>query len=150
MALVSGDPRIPLARLCARLAVALQKHVSLAVLTGQEVPTPPAEAEPAAAFGPLLDRAEAAHDLVLLDARSATAAHPWTEFCLQQADPILVLTTAVAPPPGWWAPELRGCDLVACDAVPGALGEWAAALEPIESHRLRHAGSTMTCCVARR
>jgi len=135
VALVSAEESIPLTRLCARLALALKEHVSVGILTGYEVPAPPADAEPAAAFGPLLDRAEASHDLVLLYARFASAPDGWMRFCLQQADRILVVTSG-GPVPVEVATrrELRGCDLVAYDAAPGALRGWAAALDPIESH----------------
>jgi predicted acylesterase/phospholipase RssA len=88
----------------------------------------------------MLDRAEAAHDLVLLDAGTAGAADAWTEFCLQQADRILAVTGGRAAPlgvPG--RPELMGCDLVAYDVPPGlgALARTAESLAPTESHLVR-------------
>ncbi len=92
VALIALDPRIPLPRLAARLGAALQAHLPVAVLGGTEVPAAAADGEPAAVYGPLLDRAEAGHDLVLLAAGSALQPGPWTAFCLQQADRILAVT----------------------------------------------------------
>ena len=96
--------------------------------------------EPAGLYGPLLDRAEGQHDLVVLDAGAAPDDDGWTGFCLQQADRILVLA-AGGPLPVAVADrhELRGCDLVAYDVAPGsgALDGVAAALDPVETHVLR-------------
>ena len=43
-------------------------------------------------FGPLLDRAEAAHQLVLLEAGTLLGGRTVDEFCIQQADRILALS----------------------------------------------------------
>ena len=96
-----------------------------------------AQVQQAAVYGPLLDRAEAGHDLVLLVGGSALH-EPWTKFCLQQADRILAVTAGGPVPPvlGHY-PELQACDLVAYDAAPGALAGWAAALDPAGSHLIR-------------
>jgi NTE family protein len=137
VALIALDERIPLWRLAARLDAALQAHLSVAVLGGAEVPAAAAPGEPAAIYGPLLDRAEAGHDLVLLVGGSALH-EPWTKFCLQQADRILAVTGGGPVPFALGNyPELQGCDLVAYDAAPGALAGWAAALDPAGSHLIR-------------
>jgi predicted acylesterase/phospholipase RssA len=75
--------------------------------------------------------------LVLLTSRSGLN-DPWTKFCLQQADRILVLTAGGPVPPeiGQYA-ELQACDLVAYGARPGALAGWAAVLDPAGSHVIR-------------
>lgn len=137
VALVALDAAIPLPRLAARLSAALETHLSVAVLDGAEAPAPEAS-EPATVYGPLLDRAEAGHDMVLLVGGFALQGEPWTEFCLQQADRILAVTGA-GPVPQALAncPGLQGCDLVGYDAAPGQLGRWAAALDPVESHVIR-------------
>jgi NTE family protein len=137
VALTALDARIPLLRLAARLGAALETHLSVAALDGAEVPAP-AAGEPATVYGPLLDRAEAGHDMVLLVGGLALQREPWNEFCLQQADRILAVTGA-GPVPSALAsyPELHGCDLVAYDAAPGELSGWAAALDPVESHVIR-------------
>jgi predicted acylesterase/phospholipase RssA len=79
---------------------------------------------------------------VLLACGSALGGGPWAEFCLQQADRILVLTVG-GPVPRVLCdrPELRSCDLVAYDVSPGSgrLDGWAAVLDPIESHVVRSA-----------
>jgi NTE family protein len=137
VALIELDGRIPVWRLAARLRIALQAHLSVAVLGGEEVPGADVPGAPAAVYGPLLDRAEAGHDLVLLVGGSALH-EPWTKFCLQQADRILAVTGGGPVPPllGHY-PELQGCDLVGYDAEGGALTGWAAALDPAGSHLIR-------------
>jgi NTE family protein len=140
VAVVTLDDRVPLAELAHRLAAELKDHRSVAVLDGREASAPDLRHAPATVYGPLLDRAEAGHDLVLLSAGVALSGEPWTEFCLQQADRILAVTAGGAVPPGLPdRPELNGCDLVGYDVSPGsgALAGWVTALEPIESHGVR-------------
>jgi predicted acylesterase/phospholipase RssA len=137
--LVALDDRVPVADLARRLAAALGYYLSVGLLDGREAPAAGADGEPAAVYGPLLDRAEAGHDLVLLDGASALSGGRWTEFCLQQADRILAVTGGGAVPERLGAlAELRGCDLVAYDVTPGSgtLAGWAAVVDPIESHIL--------------
>ncbi len=119
VALVAFDARLPLPRLTQLLASALNAHDSVAMLDGAEVESPATGTEPATAYRPLLDRAEAACDVVLLTGATGPERAPWTEFCLQQADRILVVTRG-GPVPEALAgrAELRGCDLVAYDAGP--------------------------------
>ncbi len=137
VALIALDGRIPLWRLATRLDAALQAHLTVTVLGGEEVPGAEVPGAPAAVYGPLLDRAEAGHDLVLLVGGSALH-EPWTKFCLQQADRILAVTGGGPIPPALGSyPELQGCDLVAYNAAPGALDGWAAALDPAGSHLIR-------------
>jgi EmrB/QacA subfamily drug resistance transporter len=137
VALIAVDGRIRPWRLAAWLGAALQAHLSVAVLVGAEVPGAAVAGDPAGAYGPLLDRAEAGHDLVLLTGGLALD-EPWTKFCLQRADRILAVTAGGPVPPelGQY-PELQACDLVAYDAAPGALDGWAAALNPAGSHLIR-------------
>jgi predicted acylesterase/phospholipase RssA len=107
------------------------------VLVGAEVPGAAVAGDPAGAYGPLLDRAEAGHDLVLLTGGLALD-EPWTKFCLQHADRILAVTGGGPVPPALGNyPELQACDLVAYDAAPGVLDGWAAALNPAGSHLIR-------------
>ena len=138
VALIAVDARIPLPRLAARLGSALSAHMPVAVLNGAEIQVPNVLGEPATVYGPMLDRAEAGHDLILLVGGSTQQHEPWTEFCLQQADRILAVTAGGPVPPELPNhPELQGCDLVAYNAAPGELGGWAAALDPVESHIIR-------------
>ncbi len=135
---LDGPPRLD--ELAGGLAGALGAYLSPALLSGREVQAPATGAEPATVYGPLLDRAEATHDLVLLQAGSVLDGEPWTEFCLQQADRILAVTAGGSVPDRLGQrPELRGCDLVVHDLAPGsgALESWADALDPIESHVVR-------------
>jgi NTE family protein len=138
VALIALDDRIPLSRLAARLGAALQAHLSVAVLGGAEVPAAAVPGEPAGVYGPLLDRAEAGHDVVLLAGRLGRPCPPWTKFCLQHADRILAVTAGGPVPPALADhPELHACDLVAYDVTPGTLDGWAAAFDPVESHLIR-------------
>ena len=90
VALIALDGNIPLPR----LGAALQAHLSIAVLGDAGAPAATVPGEPAAAYGPLLDRAEAGHKLVLLAGGPAWPAEPWIRFCLRQADRILAVTGA--------------------------------------------------------
>ncbi|HLJ04419.1 MAG TPA: DHA2 family efflux MFS transporter permease subunit [Solirubrobacteraceae bacterium] len=136
IAVVGLDHRVPSLEVAEGLAVALGAHASCALLTGSEVAAPAMD-DAAAAYGPLLDAAESANDLVVIAAGSVLKAGAWMEYSLQQADRILALTGGGAiPGPVSARRELRGCDLVAYDASPGALAGWAAVLEPVESHVL--------------
>jgi EmrB/QacA subfamily drug resistance transporter len=138
IALIGLDARIPLQRLAAPLGAALEAHLSVAVLGGAEGPAPAGSSEPATLYGPLLDRAEAGHDLVLLVGGFALQHEPWMKFCLQQADRILAVTGGGPVPPTLGEqPELQACDLVVYDAAPRELDGWAAALHPVESHVIR-------------
>jgi EmrB/QacA subfamily drug resistance transporter len=122
------------------LAQALSGYLSPVLLDGSEIHEPDESEEPAVVYGPVLDRAEAAHDLVLLDAGRLGSGRPWDRFCLQQADRILAVTYGEGQPdPGLVGPELLGCDLVLVDATPrtGRVTGWAALLDPIESHVIR-------------
>lgn len=124
------------------LAAALSGWLTAALLDGSEVAEPAAAEEASAVYGPLLDRAEAAHDLVLLDGGTIGSGRRWDVFCLQQADRILALTDGSRPPDrARIGPELRGCDLVLLDATPGAgdAAGWGPLLDPIESHAVRRA-----------
>jgi NTE family protein len=137
VALIALDARIPLWRIASLLGAALDTHLLVAVLGGAEAPGVAAPAEPAAVYGPRLDRAEAAHDMVLL-VGGPDLSEPWTRFCLQHADRILAVTAGgPVPPPLSHDPDLQGCDLVAYDTAPGTLVGWAAALDPAGSHLIR-------------
>ncbi|MBV9046907.1 MAG: DHA2 family efflux MFS transporter permease subunit [Solirubrobacterales bacterium] len=140
VALVALDPSVPLADLARRLAAALGRHLSAAVLDGSEVAVTSPGAGAADAYAPALDRAEAVHDMVLLESRAGASRDPWSEFSLQQADRILAFTAGGEASPGLTdRHELRGCDLVGYDISPGSgkLAAWAQALSPIESHSVR-------------
>ena len=79
---------------------------------------------------------------MVLNAGNAAGDDPWTEFCLQQADRILLVAAGGEPSPLLAGRhELRRCELVAYDVAPGArsLDAWAATLDPIETHVLRPA-----------
>ncbi len=142
VALIALDPGLSVASMARSLGSAVGQHVAAGLLDGAWATGRSEGDEPASAYGPLLDRAEAAHDLVLLDGGALVPGGPWTEFCLQQADRILAITSGNADPATLRdRPELRGCDLVAYDADAGrhALGAVAATVQPIESHLVRQA-----------
>jgi NTE family protein len=139
IALVPLGPGVPVIDLADRLATELNRHGRAVSLDGRHA-RPAAGDSPAAAYGPLLDHAEAGADQVLLVAPGADAGEPWTAFCLQQADRVLAIGTAGAGA-GALADrhDLRGCDLVAWDVAEGsgALAATAEALEPRTTHALR-------------
>ena len=139
VALLSIGDGIPARDIAERLARALSRYGTVATLDGSDAPVPAGGATPLAAFGPVLDRAENASDAVLLVGGTPGTGDAWTDFCLQQADRVLVLSAGGDPPAAALdRPELTGCELVAYDVVPGsgALAGWAERLDPIESHAI--------------
>jgi NTE family protein len=140
VALVALSEGVPLERIARRLSDAMGRYMAPALLDGSEAPQGADGADPASLFGPVLDRAEAGHDAVILDAGALASGRPWTAFCLQQADRILAVTAGGPVPQATREHlELSGCDLVGWDVSPGSgrLDGWAAALEPVESHVIR-------------
>ncbi len=138
--LVALGDDVPAAAMANHLALALQRHLSTELLDGSGVDAPDNGAAPSTVYGPLLDRAESGHDIVILAAGSLIPGGSWTRFCLQQADRILAVTRGGAIPDAVRdRPELRGCDLVAYEVTPGSgqMEGWAEVLEPIESHVVR-------------
>ena len=138
IALVALDEAPPVAELARRLEQALGRFGTVARLDGAEVGRTEGGADPLSAYAPLLDRAEDANDQLVLAGGSPFDGDPWTRFCLKQADRILAVgSVGDSDPVG--RPELRGCDLVAWDVGQGsgALGAWAAALDPGETHAIR-------------
>jgi EmrB/QacA subfamily drug resistance transporter len=137
VALVALDGGVPLDELTARLEAALRRYANAATL-----PQPQASAQPDAdnglsVFGPMLDRAAAAHDVVLTPVADPWSADAWTRFCLQQADRVLAVASAPATPSAAEvAPRLQGCDLVGwgVPAGSGRLADWAELLAPYETH----------------
>jgi NTE family protein len=142
VALIGLDDGLPVAEVARALASGLCEHVSAGLLDEQCVSAYASGEHVASTYGPHLDRAEARHDLVVLEGGGLRAGRPWTEFCIQQADRILALSAGHADPLALTnRPELRGCDLVAYD-VPtgaGALAEVTEALRPVETHVVRQA-----------
>jgi predicted acylesterase/phospholipase RssA/CRP-like cAMP-binding protein len=142
VALVPLDDRVPMQGIAFALTQTLAAHQRTTQLQRSDAPTPPVGSDPIAAYAPLLDRAEAGNEKIVLVAGRPDGADPWTDFCLQQADRIVAIAAGVAPrggvgPTGVRA-ELRGCDLVGWD-VPvgsGALAAWAEQIDPIETHAI--------------
>ena len=138
--LVALDRRAPVPDLAKRLQDALARWGKVERLDGTEAQIPKGDADPVAAYAPLLDRAEAANDQLVLAGGSPFDGDPWTRFCLQQADRILAVGSGDDPPrEAEGRPELRGCDLVGWNVSEGsgALHAWAEALDPGETHAVR-------------
>ena len=91
-------------------------------------------------YGRILDRAERAHEQVLLLADSCDPDDPWTSFCERQADRAIVVA-AEDGRPGPPRPRLRGCELVMLGPGGAGLAPWVAAYEPRNLHLVRD-GST--------
>ena len=140
VALLSLDERVPIDELSRDLAEAVKGMLDTELLTDRQLDPAHAGDDPARVFAPLLDGAEGSHELVLLDAGALPDGSPWSEFCLQQADRILAFTSGGPVPEGLAGrSELKGCDLVLYDVVPGRLAaeSWASALDPSECHVVR-------------
>lgn len=83
------------------------------------------------AHGDALARAEAAHERVLL---LAAGAEDWRTFALRQADRVVVLAGASAPPR---AERLADVELVFSETLsPAAIGAWLDAVSPRAHHRV--------------
>ena len=139
IALVPLDAGVPMRGIAMGVTGALERHARVATLHGGEVHRPENGADPAAVYGPLVDRAEAQSDQVVLVAGDPFSDDPWSRFCLQQADRIVAISSGGAPHPraGDLA-ELRGADLAGwnVEVGSGALAVWTALLDPVESHTL--------------
>jgi EmrB/QacA subfamily drug resistance transporter len=137
VALVALDDGVPLDDLSARLEAALGRYAN-AVTLRQSQAAAQADADSGlAVFGPMLDRAAAAHDVVLTTVADPWSADAWTRFCIQQADRVLAIaSTPAAGNAADIAPSLHGCDLVGWDvpAGSGRLAAWAELLGPYETH----------------
>ncbi len=149
IALVAGDDQVPLEQLSRQLAGALGRWGETALLGGAEMEPTVDESRAAAIYSPLLDRAEANSDQIVLVAGSALDLDSWGRFCLQQADRVLLVASGPLPAGATPRTELRACDLVAWDIEPGsrALGGWTEAVDPGETHALR--SSTLEADVER-
>ncbi len=139
VAVVALDDPAATAELVRRLAPALAELGSCTVLDGSERAP---DGAATATYGPVLDRAEATSDVVLMLSGPLSAPSAWNDFCLQQSDRILATSTGKGSiGPTAEMPELHGCDLVACDVPTGSevLHRAAQQLIPVESHVFRAA-----------
>jgi NTE family protein len=136
IAMIGLDDRVPVTE----VAQALVGHLGAALLDLGEAAPPSSAAEPATVYGPLIDHAETAHSIVVLDCGSVSSSTTWQEYCLQHADRILAMTCG-GPVPQTLIDhrELRGSDLVVYDVAPGTgrIDGWADLIDPIESHVVR-------------
>jgi NTE family protein len=146
VAVVAFGDRIPIVDIAHRLSGALEPFLSATVLDGEDGGSQDPGGTASTLYGPLLDRAESSHDMVLLAAtmggsgESASAHESWNEFCVQQADRILLFTSGGGVPElVGERPELLGCDMVGyhVGVGDGLLEGWAEALEPVECHVVR-------------
>ena len=137
IALVALDEGRPVAELGRRLADALGRWgrptCSMAAEAGHSAD------EPVAAFAPLLDRAEAANDQVVLVGGSGDEPIRGPTSACSRPTGSSPSVAAASPPRRRSRPSSGGCDLVAWNVGrgSGALSAWAEALEPIETHAVR-------------
>jgi NTE family protein len=139
IAVIPLDEGVPIRDLGTDLAAALSRWGRVDAIDGSIVEEREDEGN-VAVFGPVLDRVESANDQVVLLGDPIRSRTPWTDFCLQHADRILVVGGGgEAIEDEALRPALRGCDLVAwgVPAGSGALSAWAAALDPIETHAIQ-------------
>jgi NTE family protein len=95
----------------------------------------------------LLDRIEQDNDNVLLLADGTDEDTLWDDFCLRQADQVLVLVDPHAPLPGrTLLRRLEGCDVAFCAPQPSATlqAPWDEALRPRARHLLRPGADLQT------
>jgi EmrB/QacA subfamily drug resistance transporter len=137
--LLALDEQIPLAELSDGLLAAIGAHARGAILQPPKASGQPAPDQAPTVYGPVLDAAVSANDLVLLPVAYRREGEPWSRFCLQQADRILAIGSGLSPAPDAAPAGLAGCDLVAWDAQPGSgrMAAWARALDPLETHAWR-------------
>jgi EmrB/QacA subfamily drug resistance transporter len=136
IAIVTLGMAAPATAFAHELGAALERDASVSLLDGAGASQRGTQ-DDLAHYGPLLDLCEREDDRVLLLGGNALSGDSWTNFCLQQADRILLLTSGGPIPTGLERhPELSGCDLVAWGVKPGsgALAGWAEALSPVETH----------------
>ena len=99
----------------------------------------PGEEQPRERLASTLDRYERQAEQVVMFAADPGVAAGWTEFCLQQADRVLVLT-GERMPSGWTPPDsaLAGCDVVYCSPATHSVETvaWHRALAPRVTHLL--------------
>ncbi len=139
VALLALDEHVPLAELSEGLLAALGVHAHSVILKPHPAPSAPGPDQASAAYGPVLDAAVAANDLVLMPVAQRREDEPWSSFCLQQADRILAIGSGLTPAPAAAPAGLAGCDLVAWDVAPGSgrMSAWAQVLQPQETHAWR-------------
>ena len=106
IAVIALDPAAPCEEVAGRLAHVLARYGTITRL-GHDPDRPPAD------FPALLDRAERDNRRVLLDGGRAARGEPWTDFCRDEADIVVAVTSGV-PDPTWIErpAALRGCELV--------------------------------------
>ena len=107
IAVIGLHPGAPASAVAERLAAALASHGTLAELRDD-----PGWA--AADYLGVLDRAEHAHERVLLvGGHGATGDEAWTDFCLRESDLVIAVTEGT-PDPAWLRRHatLRGCELL--------------------------------------
>ncbi len=118
-ALVPLVPEAPLEDVARALDAALGKH-------GRTKLVDHGEPDPR-----LLERLEAEYDTALL---VAGGSDEWSEFCVREADRVLVLAGPGVPVPA--DDRLKGCDLLFMAGEPGSMEPWLDALEPRSKHLL--------------
>jgi len=135
VALVALDEGVPLTELVAGLHEAILPYATATVLHESTVESVE-RSSAVSIYGPMLDRAAIAAGLVLLPVASPWSDEAWPNFCLQQADRILAISSGLDGRTPEALGHLRGCDLVAWDVSPGSGGmnRWAQALDPPETH----------------
>ncbi len=134
IAVIALDAHAPCDQVVGRLSHVLGRYGTIAHLTRDPDRRPPD-------FPALLDRAESANERVLLDAGTGERGQPWADFCRQEADIIVAVTSGV--PDRTWVQRpapLHGCELVV--AGPGMTDGVLEVLAPREV-QLLHRGSDL-------
>src|SRR3954447_3757463 len=133
IAVLAAAPGMPVRDVGGYLALLLGRWRTV---TRLERPSNGAEPD----YGRLLDRAERAHEQVLLLTDSADPDDPWTNFCERQADRSIVVA-AEDGRPGPPRPRGRGCEVVMLGSGGAGRAPGVAAYEPRNVHLVRGAST---------
>jgi predicted acylesterase/phospholipase RssA/CRP-like cAMP-binding protein len=132
ISLLALQPHQPLEEVSKGLLAALTSWGRVALLDGHE---PEAES---GGHATALDRAESEHEQVILVANAAERSDdPWAQFCIRQADRVLVVAGEGDIPASWGSYEqLSGCDLLFCQRRPPPvdIARWLDLLQPRATH----------------
>jgi predicted acylesterase/phospholipase RssA/CRP-like cAMP-binding protein len=150
ISLLALQPRQPLDEVCEGLLAALRSWGRVALLDGR------GQGADSGGHASALDRAESEHRQVILVAKAVKRRDdPWAQFCIRQADRVLVVAGEGEIPAVCDSfRQLRGCDLLFCQrrSQPVDIAPWVDLLQPRATHIVQ-VGPALTEgleCVARR
>jgi NTE family protein len=127
---------LPVAAVAAGLEASVARWTSVGSLEASS--SGEGSTEDDVAFGRALDRAERAHDVVVLHAAHGTH-RTWSEFCVRQGDRVLFVVDPAARPEGHLPGPMQRRDVAFVSTRPPAAADvraWSEALAPRACHWL--------------